>query len=36
MAFVNGDFAITVKAEALQADNTGDNAYDAFAAYWGK
>ena len=36
MAFVSGDFSITVKAEALQADNTGDNAYDAFAAYWGK
>jgi len=36
MQFVNGDFSIKVKAEALQADNTGDNAYDAFAAYWNK
>ena len=36
MRFVSGDFSIKVKAEALQADNTGSNAYDAFAAYWGK
>ena len=36
MAFTSGDFTIKVKAEALQADNTGSNAYDAFAAYWGK
>ena len=36
MQFVSGDFSIKVKAEALQADNTGSNAYDAFAAYWGK
>ena len=36
MQYVSGDFSITVKAEALQADNTGDNAYDAFAACWGK
>ena len=34
MEFVGGDFAINVKAEALQADNTGDNAIDAFASYW--
>lgn len=36
MQFASKDFSITVKAEALQADNTGSNAYDAFAAYWGK
>lgn len=35
MGFASGDFSITVKAEALQADNTGDNAKDAFANYWG-
>jgi len=35
MKFASGDFSITVKAEALQADNTGDNAQDAFANYWG-
>ena len=34
MKFVSGDFSINVKAEALQADNTGDNAIDAFASYW--
>ena len=31
MRFVSGDFSIKVKAEALQADNTGDNAVEAFA-----
>ena len=36
MKFANGDFTINVKAEALQADNTGDNAQKAFAQYWGK
>lgn len=36
MQYVSGDFSIAVKAEALQADNTGDNAPAAFAAYWGK
>lgn len=36
MTYASGDFSINVKAEAIQADNTGDNAYDAFAAYWGK
>ena len=36
MAFTSGDFTIKVKAEALQADNTGDNAQTAFATYWGK
>ena len=36
MKFASGDFSITIKAEALQADNTGSNAYDAFATYWGK
>lgn len=36
MRFVSGDFSINVKAEALQADNTGDNARAAFATYWGK
>ena len=34
MKFTSGNFTITVKAEALQADNTGDNARAAFAAYW--
>lgn len=34
MRFVSGDFSIKVKAEALQADNTGDNARAAFATYW--
>lgn len=36
MKYVSGNFSISIKAEALQADNTGTNAYDAFAAYWGK
>ena len=36
MKFTSGDFTITVKAEALQADNTGNNAQSAFATYWGK
>ena len=36
MEYVSGDFYITIKAEALQADNTGDNAISAFATYWGK
>ena len=36
MKFTSGDFTITVKAEALQADNTGNNAPSAFATYWGK
>lgn len=36
MAYENGTFSITVKAEAIQADNTGSNAYDAFANYWNK
>ena len=36
MAFADGDFNVTVKAEALQADNTGDSAYTAFATYWNK
>ena len=35
MVFANNNFSIVVKAEALQADNTGTNAYDAFSAYWG-
>lgn len=30
MAFVSGDFTVTVKADAVQADNTGDTAQDAF------
>lgn len=34
MKFTSGNFTITVKAEALQADNTGDTAQAAFAAYW--
>ena len=36
MKFTSGNFTITVKAEALQADNTGDTAQAAFATYWGK
>jgi len=36
MEFTSGNFTISVKAEALQADNTGDNAKDAFATYWGR
>ena len=32
MKFVNGNFSIKVKAEALQADNTGADAYAAFGA----
>ena len=36
MAFANGDFNVTIKAEALQADNTGDNAFAAFGTYWGR
>ncbi len=36
MAYVNGNFSINIKAEALQADNTGDDARAAFATYWGK
>lgn len=34
MHFTNGSFTITVKAEALQADNTGNNAVEAFSKYW--
>lgn len=30
MAYINNEFAITVKADALQADNTGNNAVEAF------
>ena len=36
MSFANGEFIVSVKAEALQADNTGDNAIDAFDEYWGR
>lgn len=36
MKFTSGNFTITVKAEALQADNTGATAQYAFANYWGK
>ena len=36
MKFTSGNFTITVKAEALQADNTGDTAQAAFATYWGR
>lgn len=32
--FANDQFTISVKAEALQADNTGDNAIEAFADHW--
>lgn len=34
MKFASNDFSITVKAEAIQADNTGDTAQKAFADYW--
>lgn len=30
MAYINNEFAITVKADALQSDNTGNNAVEAF------
>ncbi len=36
MTFASNDFSIKVKAEALQADNTGATAQYAFANYWGK
>lgn len=29
-----GEFNMTIVADAIQADNTGDNAYDAFDLYW--
>jgi predicted ribosomally synthesized peptide with SipW-like signal peptide len=29
-------FQLSVSADAIQADNTGDNAHDAFANHWGK
>ena len=29
-----GQFNMVIVADAIQADNTGDNAYDAFANYW--
>lgn len=29
-----GEFNMVIVADAIQADNTGDNAYDAFANYW--
>ena len=29
-----GGFDMTIVADAIQADNTGDNAYDAFDDYW--
>ncbi len=35
MTFAGADFSITVKAQALQADNTGSDAQTAFATYWG-
>lgn len=31
-----GKFKLNIVAEAIQADNTGDNAKAAFTAYWGK
>lgn len=33
MEYVSGDFSLTVKAEAIQADNTGDTAQEAFKLY---
>ena len=33
MEYVSGDFSITIKAEAIQADNTGDTAMEAFQLY---
>lgn len=29
-----GEFGMNIVADAIQADNTGDNAYNAFALYW--
>lgn len=29
-----GEFNMTIVADAIQADNTGDNAYDAFDEFW--
>ena len=34
MRFVSGDFSVTVKAEAIQAANTGETAQEAFANCW--
>ena len=34
MQFANRDFNISIKAEALQADNTGVNALESFSSYW--
>ncbi len=34
MVFVGGEFELTILAEALQADNTGDSAKEAFDTYW--
>lgn len=34
MVFTGGKFELTILAEALQADNTGDSAKAAFEAYW--
>ena len=34
MVFIGGSFDMTILAEALQADNTGDSAKEAFDAYW--
>ena len=34
MAFIDGKFELTILAEAIQADNTGDSAKAAFDAFW--
>lgn len=34
MRFVSGDFSVTVKAQAIQAANTGETAQEAFANCW--
>lgn len=36
MSFINGEFNLTIVAEAIQADNTGNSALEAFTNFWGK
>ncbi len=36
MTFIGGKFDLTILAEAIQADNTGDSAKAAFDAFWTK
>ena len=35
MSYIN-EFDMDIVAEAIQADNTGDTAYDAFNNHWGE